>query len=602
MASNPYINLLSIAWRYAQDEKSTYLKVYSFFLISNLVNVIRPVFYGWMINGIQAHKFEVWRYAWQYALGYLILNIVEWAFHGPARVMERSLAFNLARNFKMELYQQAMHLPIKWHQDHHSGTIISRLRKAYEALKEFFENGFMYIHAFAKFLMSFVAMLYFTPLFGGLGLIIGVLIIYIIFRFDRPLIKLLHETNEKEHLVSANVFDSLSNINTVITLRLERQMYSSLLDTIQKVRIPFMKNVTLNEWKWFVADMLVASIYVITIAGFIYQNYSPGETFLIGSLVTLVAYVHQFTSVFHDIAWQYNQIVRYNTDVSSVREMQEAYRQYYPARSDQQIDAHWHQLSIRHLSYSHSLSDDGFNRHKAHDLHDIAIRLSRGKRIAIIGASGSGKSTLLSVLRGLYPPLAEVEVYQDIQTNGLEEKEIERKITSFESIYELVTLFPQDPEIFENTIRYNITLGLDYPEPEIRQACETVAFQEVVDLLPNKLESSIKEKGVNLSGGQKQRLALARGILAAQTSEIILMDEPTSSVDPKTELIIYKRLFDLVKDKVLVSALHRLHLLDHFDYIYVMHDGKIAEEGTLHNLKASGKVFNELWSHLEILQ
>ena len=203
-----------------------------------------------MINGIQAHKFEVWRYAWQYALGYLILNIVEWAFHGPARVMERSLAFNLARNFKMELYQQAMHLPIKWHQDHHSGTIISRLRKAYEALKEFFENGFMYIHAFAKFLMSFVAMLYFTPLFGGLGLIIGVLIIYIIFRFDRPLIKLLHETNEKEHLVSANVFDSLSNINTVITLRLERQMYSSLLDTIQKVRIPFMKNVTLNEWKW----------------------------------------------------------------------------------------------------------------------------------------------------------------------------------------------------------------------------------------------------------------------------------------------------------------------------------------------------------------
>ena len=121
-------------------------------------------------------------------------------------------------------------------------------------------------------------------------------------------------------------------------------------------------------------------------------------------------------------------------------------------------------------------------------------------------------------------------------------------------------------------------------------------------ILVDKEKTIIGEKGVNLSGGQKQRLALARGILAAQTSEIILMDEPTSSVDPKTELIIYKRLFDLFKDKVMVSALHRLHLLDHFDYIYVMHDGKIVEEGTLHDLKASGKVFNELWRHLEILQ
>lgn len=124
----------------------------------------------------------------------------------------------------MELYDQALHLPVKWHQDHHSGVIISRIRKAYEALKDFFQNGFMYIHALAKFVMSFVAMIYFTPLFGGIGLILGAVIVAVIFRFDRPLIQYLHETNEQEHKVSASLFDSLSNINTVITLRLEPQM------------------------------------------------------------------------------------------------------------------------------------------------------------------------------------------------------------------------------------------------------------------------------------------------------------------------------------------------------------------------------------------
>ncbi len=587
MNSNPYLNLLSIAWKYAKDEKIKYIKIYFFFLLSNVTNILRPIFYGWMINGIQAHKLEVWRYAWQYALGYVFLNLLEWAFHGPARVMERSLAFNLARNFKMELYHQALHLPIKWHQDHHSGTIISRIRKSYEALKEFFENGFMYIHALAKFVMSFAAMIYFTPLFGGIGLLIGALIIWIIFQFDRPLIKYLHETNEKEHLVSANLFDSLSNINTVVTLRLEAPMHKSLYDTIQKVWPPFKKNVTLNEWKWFVADTLVACIYVITVAGYIYQNYTPGNEFLIGGLVTLVAYVHQFTSVFHDIAWQYNQIVRYNTDVCSVKDMQKAYRQYHPAQSEQIIEKQWNEIAISKLSYSHQT--DEIEGLKVHALHDISIRLRRSTRIALIGESGSGKSTLLSVLRGLYPAMPGVKINQD-----------GRQFTALDPVYDLVTLFPQDPEIFENTIRYNITLGLPYDDEMIRQACETVAFQEVVDQLPNKLESNIQEKGVNLSGGQKQRLALARGILAAQTSDIILMDEPTSSVDPKTELTIYRRLFELFRDKVIVSAIHRLHLLEHFDYIYVIHDGKVAEEGTLAELKSKGILFNELRSHLEI--
>ncbi|MEP7321298.1 MAG: ABC transporter ATP-binding protein [Saprospiraceae bacterium] len=619
MSANPYLNLLSTAWKYAQGDKKKYLQVYGLFCLTNVVDASRPILYGWMINGIQEHGLEVWRYAWQYALVYLGLAFLEWSMHAPARVIERSLAFNLSRNFMMELYHQALHLPVKWHQDHHSGIIISRIRKAYEALKEFFQNGFMYIHALAKFLMSFAAMLYFSPLFGGIGLILGALTVYIIFRFDRPLIKNLHETNEREHKVSANLFDSLSNINTVITLRLEKQMHGSLLDTIQHVWPPFRRNVLINEWKWFVADILVASIYVITVAGYVYQHYTPGTVFYIGGLVTLVAYVNQFSSVFHDVAWQYNQIVRYNTDVCSVKEMQDAYYRYHPVVSDQGIDQNWNTIDIRNVNYSHhadqSMQDASIKKefsgdtptiHKPHSLHDISIQLKRGKRIAIIGVSGSGKSTFLSLLRGLYPAEEGAVVIQDIQNpdpgkmNGNKTEAHGKKMKGLEAIYELVTLFPQDPEIFENTIRYNITLGLDYTDDVIRKACETVAFQEVVDQLPNKLESSIKEKGVNLSGGQKQRLALARGILAAQTSDIILMDEPTSSIDPKTELIIYRRLFESFKDKVMISALHRLHLLEYFDYVYVMQDGKIVEEGSLISLKRNGIVFNELWKHLEV--
>jgi len=107
------------------------------------------------------------------------------------------------------------------------------------------------------------------------------------------------------------------------------------------------------------------------------------------------------------------------------------------------------------------------------------------------------------------------------------------------------------------------------------------------------------EKGVNLSGGQKQRLALARGILAARSSDIILMDEPTSSVDPKTEVLIYERLFDEFRDKAIVSSLHRLYLLSYFDWVYVLQNGRIVEEGSFEELRRNGIIFRELWKHQE---
>jgi ABC-type multidrug transport system fused ATPase/permease subunit len=223
-------------------------------------------------------------------------------------------------------------------------------------------------------------------------------------------------------------------------------------------------------------------------------------------------------------------------------------------------------------------------------LRDINIHFERGKRVALVGESGSGKSTLLALLRGLYPP----ETGYNISIDGKSQPE------GIAILSEHVTLFPQEPEIFENTIGYNITLGLTHTEEEIRRICGQVHFLEVIEQLPNGLNSNIVEKGVNLSGGQKQRLALARGLFAARESEIVLLDEPTSSIDPKTELKIYHQLFREFSDKVVVSSLHRLHLLRFFDYIYVMEKGEIVAEGRLEELLKESEHFKELWKHQEI--
>jgi ATP-binding cassette subfamily B protein len=593
--ANPYISLLRTAWHYARHERKKYVLVYVMFFCANAIWSLNPILFGWFIGRIQQDTRHVLHYAGLYVAGYIGIKFVQWCFHGPARLMERTLAFHLSRNFLQEKYHQVLHLPVKWQQDHHSGSTINRVRKAYEALREFFDRGFMYVYALTKFIFSVIAILYFSPLFGGIAVIMGIGTIFIIRLFDKPFVKALEEVNESEHIVSATLFDSLSNIMTVITLRLEKSMETGLLHKVQQIFRPFRRSALINEWKWFTAEMLIVCIYGLIAFGYVYQHWTPGKIFLIGGLVTLLGYVNQFTSVFQDIAWQYTDIVQYNTNVQTANLISEDYARQHRADRPDGLPENWRSIDIRQLTFSHRPTYD-VGQH-AQSLHDLNFTIRRGRRIALIGASGSGKSTLLALLRGLYLPEPGMEI--NIQTSG--PKTSAPLATSaaswLERLNEDVTLFPQEPEIFENTLAYNITLGLPFSDEEIMQVCESAHFTEVISQLPEGLQSDIREKGVNLSGGQKQRLALARGILAARDSGIVLLDEPTSSVDPRTEALIYEGLFQAFSDKAIISSIHRLHLLPRFDYVYVLDQGRIVAEGAFDELLQNSPVFYDLWRH-----
>ncbi len=633
--ANPYISLLRTAWRYARREKKKYVLIYSMFMVAYLVISLNPLLFGWFLDKLQHNSRDVLHYAALYVAGYIVIKFTQWCFHGPARIMERSLSFNLSRNFLQEKYHQVLHLPVKWQQDHHSGATINRIRKAYEALRGFFDNGFMYVYAIMKFIVSVGAMIYFIPLYGSIALGLGLLNILIIRKFDRPFVKALNEVNEKEHVVSATLFDSLSNIMTVITLRLERSMETGLMHKVHAIFRPFRRSYVINEWKWFWAEMVIVCIYGLIVFGYVYKNWTPGTFFPIGGLGTLILFVNQFTSVFQDIAWQYTEIVQYNTSVQTADVISNAYAEQHRADRPDGLPDNWKAVILRGLNFSHQATYD-VGQH-AQSLHDLHLTIRRGRRIALIGESGSGKTTLLALLRGLYQPEPGLEI--DVETtssrpgpksNYGEFAAIKNAGSSgtpsppaspadssaedstktgnppdigpshwLERLNEAVTLFPQEPEIFENTLAYNITLGLPFSEAEILQVCETAHFTEVINNLPQGLESDIREKGVNLSGGQKQRLALARGILAARDSSLVLLDEPTSSVDPRTEAMIYEGLFTAFSDKAIISSIHRLHQLPRFDYIYVLHQGRIAAEGSFEDLRAHSPIFRDLWRHQE---
>jgi ATP-binding cassette, subfamily B, bacterial len=581
--ANPYISLLKTSWNYARGEKKRYVLIYVMFVCANAIASMNPLLFGWFINNVQLQSNRIIHYTVIYVCAYMGLKFSEWCLHGPARVMERTLAYRMSRNFLQERYHQVMHLPAKWHQDNHSGATINRVRKAYEALRDFYDRGFMFIYAICKFLFAIVAIIVISPFFGAIAVVLGILTVAAIRRFDKPYMESLDEVNEREHVVSSTLFDSLSNIMTVITLRLERSMESGLLSKVSLIFRPFRRGAVINEWKWFVTDMMITLIYCTVAVGYIYQHWAPGKPFLIGGLLILLGYVVQFTSVFQNIAWLYTDLMQYHTNVETARVIPEAYAQAHRADMPAPLPRNWKSMDVRDLHFTHRAAYDG--AYAPQSLHNLTLRVSRGQKIALIGESGSGKSTLLALLRGLYLPESGFTCTVD------------GKPFELGSLNESVTLFPQEPEIFENTLAYNITLGLPFSEEEILQVCADAHFTEVVRQLPEGLGSDIREKGVNLSGGQKQRLALARGILAARDSELVLLDEPTSSVDPKTEALIYEGLFRAFAGKAIISSMHRLHLLSRFDYVYILKDGRVVGEGTFSELLTHSTAFHELWAH-----
>ena len=267
-----------------------------------------------------------------------------------------------------------------------------------------------------------------------------------------------------------------------------------------------------------------------------------------------------------------------DTDVSSIRSIVNDIEKLAHPTVGATTAQQWHRLEVKNLTFQHaSLTKHNqiFNR--------ISFKIRQGEKIALIGSSGGGKSTLMNLLSSLYIP-SEVELIID----GV-------SFNTLEPLQAITTLIPQDPEIFENTIAFNITMDLPTEADQIQQVVRLSGFSNVLASLPDSLNTDIREKGFNLSVGQKQRLALARGLLAARFSSLILMDEPTSSVDLPTEREILSGVMKAFPEKAMVISLHRLHLLSSFDSIIMLSNGEVVAAGAVLELLNNPGPVRDLW-------
>ncbi|WP_342549076.1 ABC transporter ATP-binding protein [Paenibacillus sp. FSL P2-0089] len=217
-------------------------------------------------------------------------------------------------------------------------------------------------------------------------------------------------------------------------------------------------------------------------------------------------------------------------------------------------------------------------------LEDVSLSVNAGETIAFVGPSGAGKTTICSLLPRFY----------DVTGGAISIDGIDIRDMKLSSLRKQIGIVQQDVFLFSGTIRENIAYGkLDAELPEIWQAARQARLEELINSLPNGMDTVIGERGVKLSGGQKQRLAIARMFL--KNPPILILDEATSALDTETEAAIQQSLADLSVGRTTLVIAHRLTTIKNADRIVVVSEDGISEEGRHEELVNAGGTYSRLY-------
>jgi ATP-binding cassette subfamily B protein len=216
-------------------------------------------------------------------------------------------------------------------------------------------------------------------------------------------------------------------------------------------------------------------------------------------------------------------------------------------------------------------------------LENITLNIPKGSNVAFVGESGSGKTTLSKLLMHMYTPekgeiLIGDRSIEDIQIEALRDR---------------IAYIPQETFLFSGSIYDNLTLGMDdVTMDDVVNAAKLAQAHEFINELPLRYDTPLEENGANLSGGQRQRLAIARAML--KKPDILILDEATSNLDSITERALDSTINEYARDVTTIFIAHRLSTIKNCDRIFVLHKGKIVEEGTHQELIAMNGRYAEL--------
>ncbi|MFN8389759.1 MAG: ABC transporter ATP-binding protein [Bdellovibrionota bacterium] len=576
-------SLLKGAWDSTIDERPRLLLFTVLFILAYTLDLLVPWAIGYTLGVFVQYGMseEAFRQGLVGVGAFTLLRLLYTLFHHFARYVQNRVAYSARMNITSQIFDALMRFPLRWHVDHHSGESLSKLYRSAGAIDSMIGTYiWQIIEGSVKVVFAGVAIFALDAWVATNVLVMSLLTIGAMVLFNLKLTSRIRRNNAFGNKINRIVVDYLSNIVTVKTLGVE-QAASRHLRAQKPEGLGLSQAISAYmELKWGSTGIGFAVVISSSLAIYFYEHKVHAEAVDVAQVYVLLDYLNRIFQAIGSFTGYYSGMIEASTAFEDATEVFDAAALIPVRDSKSALNANWSTLEMTKLNFSY-LKDEKVG------LNNVRLQVRRGEKIALVGQSGSGKSTLLKVMGGLIAPDS-YALSSDTQSS-----------LTFDDLFRDCLLIPQEPEIFSESVIYNLTMGEDFDSKEISFFVSLCKIDALISRLPNGLESSLAQKGLNLSVGEKQRVALARGLLRAKEKEILLLDEPTSSLDPKTEKEIFLGLFYHFTNRTIISSCHRLNLIPLFDRIVFMASSKVLEVGSFAELIEQRGHFYRVWEDYE---
>ncbi|MEK4734650.1 ABC transporter ATP-binding protein [Paenibacillus sp. FSL L8-0641] len=481
----------------------------------------------------------------------------------------------LTKKMRTELSRKIDHMPLKYFDSTSYGNVLSRVTNDVDTIGQTLNNSLgTLVSALATFVGALIMMLYTNWIMTVTGIVatlIGFSLMSVIMKHSQ---KYFVAQQAELGQINGHIEETYAGHNVVKVYNGEQ--------AAKEVFHGINTRLYTNAWKsQFMSGLMMPVMmfignfgYVaVCVVGALLVNQ---QTITIGTIVAFMVYIRLFTQPLSQLAQAATNLQ--SAAAASERVFEFLGEEELADESDKtmKLDNAKGDVEFKHVRF-------GYNEDHM-IIKDFSMKAEAGQKVAIVGPTGAGKTTLVNLLMRFYE-LNDGEIYID----GTPISQLTR-----ENIHELFCMVLQDTWLFEGTIRDNIVFSKDHvTDEQVEAACRAVGLHSFIKTLPQGYDTVLDDKA-NLSAGQKQLITIARAMI--EDSPMLILDEATSSVDTRTELLIQQAMDQLTVGKTSFVIAHRLSTIKNADLILVMKDGDIIEMGNHEELLAKGGFYADLYN------
>lgn len=593
----PKNDTISRSWLITQvkKHKSKLILANLIAIVATLISVPIPLLMPLMVDEVLLDKpasglsamNAVLPEAWHTPTGYIFFTlflVVLMRAASQALNIVQSRQFTLVSKtitFEMrsKMIDKLGRISIRQYETKGSGGINAHLITDIETIDQFVGS------TLAKFVISFltvigtaIVLLWLDWRLGLFILLVNPIVIY----FSRKLGSMVKHLKRKENhsfeIFQNRLVETLDGIYQLRAANKEREFLQQLKESANQVRVDADKYAWQSEAAGRVSFLLFLIGFelfrAVAMLMVMFSDLTIGQIFAVfGYLWFMLSPVQELLGI--QFSWySAKAALKRINDLLELEEEDRPVSKVNPFSETREVD-----VKIEHVDFSYN------NENKV--LDDLSLHIPAGKKVALVGASGGGKSTLIQLLIGVYRQNAGSIRFNDQLTEDI----------GFEVIRDKIAVVLQQPILFNDTLRHNLTLGGHFDEMSLWRALEVAQLQDVISQLNHGLDTQIGRNGIRLSGGQRQRLAIARMVLS--NPQFVILDEATSALDTATEAALHKALTEFLRGRTTLIVAHRLSAVKQADLIYVLEDGKVTQTGTHGELVEQEGLYQTLYGGIQ---